>query len=114
MDANKLLYFQANQGRKTNLDKAYRKHVTSISTSFDEETENRWETYNLIIQSLIKENKYDFISEIKYRLTDGENTNEVILDIINREGLVADGLVWLLKRRVEEYLEEDFFKRFYV
>jgi hypothetical protein len=113
MDVTKLLYFQVNQGNKTNLDKAYRKHVTTLSTSFDEETETRWETYNMIIHSLIKNTKYDYITEIKYRLTDGENVNEIILDIINREVLDADGLVWLLKRRVEEYLEEDFFKRFY-
>jgi hypothetical protein len=34
------------------------------------------------------------------------------LDIINRENDEVGGLVWFLKKRVEEYIDDDFFKRF--
>jgi hypothetical protein len=46
-------------------------------------------------------------------MTDGENTNQIMLDIINRYSDSVDGLVWFLKRRVEEYLEEDFYKNLF-
>jgi hypothetical protein len=57
----------------------------------------------------IKRHKMDHTDEMKYRITDGENQNNII-DIIERQGL--DGLVWFLKRRIEGYIEEDFLKGF--
>ena len=51
--------------------------------------------------------------EIKYRITDGEDPNIILLEIINRESETEDGLIWFLKRRVEEYIDEDFFNRFF-
>lgn len=114
MDANKFLLFQAGQVKKTSLDIAYNKHLVNLLTSFNEEDEERWEIYNIILNSLIKGNSKDnYISEIKYRLTDGENLNEILLSIINRNVLEVDGIVWILKKRIEEYLEDDFLKRFY-
>lgn len=114
MDAKKYLFLQTNQVKKTTLDRAYNNHIVRTLTDFDEEEEERWETYNLIVNSLIKNNNYDYIAEIKYRVTDGENLNEVLLNFIERNIFEVDGLVWLLKRRIEEYLEDDFMKRFYV
>ena len=113
MEANKLITLQANQGTKTILDIAYNNYICNFLKTFDEDNEERWETYNVIIQSLIKSTKIDYSNEIKYRLTDGENINEVILDIINRQVIDVDGLVWFLKKRIEEYIEDDFMKRFY-
>jgi hypothetical protein len=46
-------------------------------------------------------------------MTDGENPNQIILDIIHRHSDTVDGMIWFLKRRVEEYLEEDFYKKFF-
>ncbi len=111
MEANRIL--KASQGKKSALDKAYSKHISIILESLDEEKEGRWETYNIIIQELINEGKGDYFQEIKYRLTDGEDPNQVILDIINREVDEINGLIWFLKRRVEEYLEDDYIRRFY-
>ena len=111
MDANKYILVHASQGKKTTLDRAYNKHIANILTSFDEEVEERWETYNLILNSLKGQS---YLDEIKYRVTDGEDLNEIILDVINRNVLEVDGLVWLLKRRIEDYIEEDFLKRFYI
>lgn len=114
MDSNNFLLFHASQGKKTPLDKAYKKHIVNVLNSFDEEEESRWETYSVIVDSLAKDKNSNIINEIKYRLTDGENANEILLSIIERNVLEVDGLVWLLKRRVEDYLEDDFLKRFYL
>ena len=113
MDANKSLLFQSNKGKKTILDVAYNNHIFNVLKKISEEEEGRWEVYNIVVNSLINDNCGNYVDEIKYRLTDGENPNEVILNIINRQVLEVDGLVWLLKRRIEEYIEDDFMKRFY-
>jgi hypothetical protein len=110
MEAKNFL-FKSGHGKQTTLDKAYYKHIHCILDTLDEESEIRWETYNLIIELITCEN-HDYFSEIKYRITDGENPNDVILDIIERNIDNSDSLIWFLKRRVEEYREEDFFKRF--
>jgi hypothetical protein len=83
-----------------------------VLQTLDEELEFRWETYNLIIMQLVKQGKINYFKEMKYRLTDGEDPNEIILDILEREVDDMDGLIWFLKRRVEEYIEEDFFNKF--
>ncbi len=112
MDANKFL-FKASQGKNTTLDKAYYRHINNLIETLDEEKEARWETYNMIIQELINEGKSYYFNEIKYRLTDGEDPNSVILDIIERDEEGINGLIWFLKRRIEEYLEEDYLRKFY-
>lgn len=104
----------ANQGYRTTLDKAYNKHITSVLASFNEDQEARWETYNLIINELISQGNRNIIKEVKYRLSDGENPNILFLDLINRDVDNVNSLVWFLKRRLDEYLEEDFFNRFFV
>jgi hypothetical protein len=112
MEANDFL-LKSNHGKKTILDREYVKHINKILTNIDEDEEARWETYNIVIQELINQGKGDYFQEIKYRLTDGENPNEVILDIIGRVIDEVDGLIWFLKRRIEEYLEDDYIKKFY-
>jgi hypothetical protein len=111
MEAKNLL-LKSGGNCRTFLDKAYNKHILNLINTLDEEEESRWETYNLIVSELIKNTNKDFMKEIKYRLTDGENPNEVILDIIDRESENVGGLVWFLRKRIEEYIDEDFFKRF--
>jgi hypothetical protein len=113
MEAKNFL-LTAGNGKKSTLDKAYNKHINCVLQTLDDELEFRWETYNLIITQLVKEDKINYFKEMKYRLTDGENPNEIILDILEREAENMDSLVWFLKRRVEEYMEEDYFKRFLV
>jgi hypothetical protein len=108
-----ILLLKPGHGKKSTLDKAYNKHLINILNSLDEDSQARWETYSFIIEKLIEEGKEIYLKEIKYRLTDGENPNEVILDILERETENMDGLTWMLKRRIEEFLEDDFFKRFY-
>jgi hypothetical protein len=104
----------ANQGYRTTLDKAYNKHINSVLTTLDEEQEIRWETYNLIMNELIAQGDKTCVKEVKYRLSDGEDPNSVLLDIINRNTDNVNSLVWFLKRRLEEYLEDDNFNRFFI
>jgi hypothetical protein len=101
------------QRTKTILDIAYKNHINVILESLDEEAKYRWEIYDIIICELIKQGNFDYFEELKYRLTDGEDPNEIILDFINREGEDVNGLIWSLKNRIEEYIEEDMFKRFF-
>jgi len=109
----KNILFKSGGNRRTNLDKAYNSHIINLFKGLDEERKARWETYNLIVEVLTESTKKDFMEEIKYRVTDGEDPNIILMDIINRESENVDGLIWFLKRRVEEYIDEDFFGRFF-
>lgn len=107
-----ILLLTLGHGKKSMLDKAYNKHLINVLNSLNEEVEARWETYSFIIEQLIEDGKDIYLKEIKYRLSDGENPNEVILDILSRESDNMDGITWMFKKRIEEFLEEDFFNRF--
>lgn len=101
------------QTKRTRLDKLYYEHVNCLLNDLNEEDEIKWETYGLIIDSLLNQGHNNVLKEIKYRMTDGENPNEIILDLIQRHSDTVDSMIWFLKRRVEEYLEDDFFKKFF-
>ena len=111
MEPNNFL-FKSNKGKRTTLDKAYNKHISNIFLTLDDEKESRWETYNVIMQELMNQNKSDYFAELKYRLTDGEDPNAVILDIIEKNIDELAGLIWFLKRRLEEYRDDDYLNRF--
>jgi len=99
-------------GYYSKLDKEYNNFLTNTLRTIEEESIHRWEIYNLIMEELLKLDKRNTFEEIKYRLTDGENPNKVMLDIIKRESN-SSGLLWFMKKRIEEYIDEDFYNRFY-
>lgn len=109
----KNILFKSSSNRRTNLDKAYNSHIINLFEELDEDKKARWETYNLIVEVLTESTQKDFMKEIKYRITDGEDPNIILLDIIQREGENAEGIIWFLKKRIEEYIDEDFFNRFF-
>ena len=92
------------------LDRMYHRLINETIRK-NEGDEERWETYDIIMKELKKEYDYNQYDEIKYRLTDGENPNEVFYDIINR-GEYSSGLIWIMKRRIKEWIEEDSYRRF--
>lgn len=94
------------------LNKMYDKLINQQLRSLDGCDEARCETYHLIMTELLNEGNNQTYDEIRYRLTDGEDPNEVFYDIIHR-GDYSSGLIWIMKRRIEEYLDEDNYKRFY-
>lgn len=108
-----ILLLKSGRTKKSILDNAYNQHLENILKTIDDEEESKWETYSFIIEELVNQGKKTYLEEIKYRLSDGENPNEVILDILERESDDIDDLLWFFKRRIEEYLEDDFYKRFY-
>lgn len=112
MMGSNIFLLSPSHSKKSTLDKAYYKHINNLVKNLSEEEEARWEIYSVIIEQLIKDGKEQYYKEIKYRISDGENPNQVILDIIDIESDNADSVTWFFKRRIEEYLEEDYFKRF--
>lgn len=101
-------------GKKTTLNREYARLINEITLTNDDERDERWETYDLIIGELFNIDEGKYFEEIKYRLTDNENPDNILLDIVSR--YASDEmtyLLWHLKGRVEEYAEEDFFKRFF-
>jgi hypothetical protein len=112
MMGNNIFLLTSSHSKKSTLDKAYFQHIKNLIQTLSEEDEARWEIYSIIIEQLINEGKEQYYTEIKYRISDGENPNEVMLDIIEREADTVDNVMWFFKRRIEEYLEEDYFKKF--
>jgi len=100
-----------NELNKTILDKMYEKMIRDNISSSCEDQELRMETYDLILYELKREGDYKTYEEIKYRITDGENPNEVFYDIILR-GDYSSSLIWLFKRRIGDFIEEDSYNRF--
>jgi hypothetical protein len=90
----------------------YNKFITNSLTNTDEETIERWYTYEAIMTELIGLNKINLFEEVKYRLTGGEDPNDIILDIINRDNVVKTAL-WAHSCRLRDYKNEDLLKRFY-
>jgi hypothetical protein len=91
------------------LDKIYNRHINNILYNLSEEDEARWELYSIIIQELYNTNNDIFINEIKYRITDGENPNKVFLSVLHK---INNENLWFIKKRLEDFDDEDFFKRF--
>ena len=99
------------QKRKTALDIEYNKFIVNLSNYITKEDEERWETYNTIMDELATQNKKECIDEIKYRITDGEDVSLVFSDVLNKDQELS-GLLFFLKRRVDEYAEDDYLKNF--
>jgi hypothetical protein len=104
---------KAGSGKFNNLDKQYNQFIKKIMSNVDEETKQRWETYSVIMDELININRFDYFEESKYRLTDGEDPNTVMIDMIDRTKNTS-GLLWLIRKRIQEYMDEDFYNRFYL
>ena len=104
---------KSGSGKNTTLDKAYAKLISTVRQS-PESTQERWEIYNLIIQELITIQDGVYFKELQYRMTDGENPNDVLMDLFVRVGhSQLSGMVWQLRRRIEEFQEEDFVNNFW-
>jgi hypothetical protein len=102
---------KAGTGKFNNLDKEYNNLITSTMANVDSETKLRWETYSIIMDELLNIDRIDCFEEAKYRLTDGEDPNKVMIDMIDRNKNTS-GLLWFIRKRLQEYIEEDFYNRF--
>ena len=99
--------------RKSVLNESYKMYISGILNALNnDEDEIRWEIYNLILSNFYSKGKINLVDEYKYRVTDGEDPNVVILDIIHKYPYDIDGTVWSFKKRLEDFIEDDFIKRF--
>lgn len=105
MMGSSIFLLNPSHSKKSKLDEEYNKFLNEVLKNIKEEDEEKWETYSRIMEYLIHQGKVNYLSEIKYRITDNENPNQVILDILDREQDNFDYLIWVLKRKVKEYLE---------
>lgn len=71
------------KGKFNFLDKAYNNFIRSSIE--DEQSEEQWEIYNQIMIELVNLNKLNYFEEVKYRIIDGENINDVMFEIINKD-----------------------------
>lgn len=99
-------------GTYTKLDKDYKNYIKKTVSFLDEEKKARWDIYNLFMNELIKLELKTIFDEVKYRLTDGEEPNKLILEVISREPKLSE-LSWFLKNKIEIFIEEDFYEKFY-
>lgn len=109
---NSRITIKAGSGTYNMLDKMYNRFIKNSLTDTDEETIERWCTYEAIMTELIGLNKINLFEEVKYRLTGGEDPNDIILDIINRDNDVKT-ILWAHSRKLMEYKNDDLLKRFY-
>lgn len=103
---------KSGSGRYNLLDKLYNTLIKDSLAGTDEETIERWYTYETIMSELISLNKINLFEEIKYKLTGGEDPNEIILDIISKDKDIKTTL-WVYIRKLKAYKNEDLLKRFY-
>lgn len=105
------LIIKTSSGKFSRLDKLYRDFAINSMWDSNEEDMDRWEIYNIIMNGLISIGKYNSFEEVKYRITDGENPNLVMLDIIDKF-CIDNHLFWVIKPQIESFLEEDLINRF--
>lgn len=98
-------------GKFNKLDKLYRDYVVNSIKNNNESNIFRWEVYNLIMNELLKIGKYDSFEEAKYRITDGENPNQVMMEMLDRF-CDTNHLMWIMRGKVENFMEEDAVNRF--
>lgn len=102
---------KAGSGSHNLLDRAYNKFIKQSFLNGDDNTYERWVTYNFIIKELIQLNRLKCFEEMKYRLTGGEDMNNILIDIISRDEELSDYLPASLNK-LNQYKIDDLLIRF--
>lgn len=96
---------------KNKLDSDYKNFILNTINNCDDTHVERWEIYNDIIDEIVKLDYNSEFEEIKYRITDGENPNEILLDIFNR--IELSPILMFYSKQLEDYLESDKYSKFF-
>ena len=96
----------------TYLDKEYNKFIYKTIRELSDSDENKWIIYKLILKDLVDLKLISFIKEFKYRLTDKEDPNLIMLDIIKRDKFESS-MFWYYQCKLDYFLEYEFSKQFY-
>jgi hypothetical protein len=97
-------------GKYNYLDKAYRDLIRK-QINDSESWAQRWETYDMLINEIIKQGNEEIFEEIKYRVTDGENVNQVLLSIL-KDDTPYNLTTRILIHKINEYSDIDWLKDF--
>ena len=103
---------EVNSSDNKSLNRAYKSHIIRMLRSSDEAYVERWELYNIIIEELLSIGRVDTFNEIKYRVTDGEDVNVVILDILS--SIEKTNTLHFMQRNIERFIEDDKYSRFFM
>jgi hypothetical protein len=107
---NTLQNFGSSESKTLNRD--FNNLIAKMLQEMSDEELLRVYTYDLILNEWLMEDKVSFLDEFKYRVTDGEDINEVLYDIIVKDELPSN----ICKNQVEileDYISEDKFKIFF-
>jgi hypothetical protein len=97
-------------GKYNYLDKAY---INLIRTQINnnESWIKRWEIYDMIIKEIIKLEDVTIFERLKYKVTGGENINQLLIDIMEHE-MEPNLLIKSLIHKVEDFNDIDWLKDF--
>jgi DNA-directed RNA polymerase subunit N (RpoN/RPB10) len=94
--------------KKGHLECAYQRFLNKELSRLDDDKKiERWEIYNMISNELVAHGYTTEWDEFKYRITDKENPNDVIIDIL--DGIERTSLLHTLYGMVEVFKDEDFY-----
>ena len=98
-------------GKYTYLDRAY---ISLIRNQiYDNESWTaRWEVYDMVVKEIIRLQDEEIFEEIKYRVTGGEDINQILLNIMGNE-LESTNFINSLISKVKEFTDIDWLKDFY-
>jgi len=99
-------------GKYSKLDKLYQKYLLNNVNLLDSDISHRFEIYDVIINELVKMGNIISFNEVKYRLTDGEDPNIVMLDIVKKYE-EQNGMIWILGREIKNFIDEDTYSKFH-
>jgi len=96
---------------KNKLDSDYKNFILNTINNCEDAQFERWENYNSVIDEIVKLGYNSEFEEIKYRITDGENPNEVLLSIFGR--IELSPILMFYSKLLEDYLESDRYSKFF-
>ena len=105
-------FIKNGHGKFTSLDKEYQRILLDVVTSDNDKNKERWEVYNMIMGELLHLGAIRAFDEVKYRITDRENPNNIFADIIKKfksKSVLLGGM----ERIVNEFIHEDKFGVYY-
>ena len=100
-----------NEGNKRGvklLDKRYLEYINTLK--LDEKKACRVDVYTEIISECVESYGEIIFDEIKYRITDGEDINMVMLDVLSR--MDRSGYMGKFKRDIEMFMDEDWIEKY--
>ena len=107
---NNSFTIKATTGKYNYLDRSYQNLI--IENTKQDKNFIRWDIYSKIIDKVIEIGSPLEFRNIKYRLTDGENPNVVMLDMIQKYSDNST-LLQSLEIFIQNYLDEDWINQFY-